>query len=307
MRTEGRNTTLNHSGRGPATLIWSPFPVQRHCDSVGRLLGMSVLYPLALCGCVSSAAVQANLDATLWVQTSAEYGAVTRSVYGAAARDLVAALRDSSRTAALEQAGDYTGLPPAIILDIDETVLDNAPYQARLLIAGTQYADASWADWVHEERAEPVPGALEFVRKARELGIVVFYVTNRDAELETSTRANLERRGFPLSTTLDDVLSRGERPEWTSDKTSRRRVVTETHRVLMLVGDDLSDFVDASRLTTEARDALASTYEAYWGDRWRMLPGPTYGSWERALYGFERELNDEGRLERKTNHLDPAT
>jgi acid phosphatase len=38
------------------------------------------------------------------------------------------------------------GLPPALIVDIDETMLDNSPYQARLVRDGKSFDDASWND-----------------------------------------------------------------------------------------------------------------------------------------------------------------
>jgi acid phosphatase len=281
--------------------------VYRPFHWIARSVWPSALCVLASWSCATSGAGTANLDATLWVQTSVEYEAVARSLYAAATRDLEAALADPGRSAALEQTGGYSGLPPAVIVDVDETVLDNSPYQARLLLAGRSYDGQSWADWVHEERAEPVPGALEFALTADELGITVFYVTNRKADLEASTRANLENLGFPLRGDVDAVLTRGEQPGWTSDKTSRRQTVTRTHRVLMLLGDDLNDFVAVGQRSAEERAALAARYGDYWGDRWRMLPGPTYGSWERALYGFDYGLSDGARLEKKSEHLDPAT
>lgn len=268
--------------------------------------------PAMLCaggvwGCVSSGSNRANLDATLWVQTSVEYEAAVRSVYGAAARDLAALKADSGRTAALEQSGEYSSLPPAVIVDVDETILDNSPYQARLLLAGESHNSAAWSRWVVEERAEPVPGALDFVLRARELGIEVFYVTNRNSDLEMATRANLLRLGFPLPDHTDVVLTRGEEPEWVSDKTTRRQEVARTYRIVMLIGDDLNDFVAVGQRSVEERADLAAGYEAYWGDRWRMIPGPTYGSWERALFGFDYELGDDDRLDHKIDHLDPGT
>lgn len=281
--------------------------MRRSFGKIGPSGFPAVLGALTVSACVSAGASQANLDATLWVQTSVEYGAVARSVYVAAARDLPILLADSSRTAALEQTGDYERLPPAVIVDVDETVLDNSPFQARLLLGGERFNRDSWAAWVHEARAQPVPGALEFVNRASDMGITVFYVTNRDADLESSTRANLAGAGFRLQPGIDDVLTRGERPAWTSDKSSRRRHVASTHRVLMLIGDDLNDFVTVDRRSPTERATLALRHVEWWGERWRMLPGPTYGSWERSLYGFDHELGDADRLERKTDHLDPAT
>lgn len=258
-----------------------------------------------LTGCAAAPRNQPNLDATLWVQTASEYRAVARSVYLAAAGDLLTLLADSANSATLEQEGDFSRLPAAVILDIDETVLDNSPYQARLLVSGEQYSSDTWAAWVDEGIAQPVPGALEFTSAAVRLGITVFYVTNRRASQESATRQNLSALGFPLQNDLDVVLTRDERPEWNGTKSSRRRFVSNTHRVLMLVGDDLNDFVDVDGLTVAERNAVAEQYRGYWGERWRMLPNPTYGSWERALFEFNYGLPPSERTDRKAEHLEP--
>jgi acid phosphatase len=257
------------------------------------------------CASASAPASQANLDATLWVQSSAEYGTVTRSVYRAALEDLPLLEADSTRSAALEQEAPFSTLPPAVILDVDETVLDNVPYQARLLIHGESYASDTWAEWVEERTAESVPGALEFARGAAGLGITVFYVTNRRSHLEPATRDNLAALGFPLRSDIDVVLTRGERPGWDGSKSSRRQAVAGTHRVVMIVGDDLNDFVDVDGLPVDTRGEVAERHESDWGRRWRMLPNPTYGSWERALYGFDNALSQEDRTSRKAQHLEP--
>jgi len=269
----------------------------------------SVLLAAALtatsAGCASAPSARPNLDATLWVQTAAEYEAVTRSVYVAALAELPALLADSARSATQEQGGDFSTLPPAVILDVDETVLDNSPYQARLLVSGDSYSSDSWADWVDERDAEAVPGALEFTTGAAALGITVFYVTNRRAPEEQATRDNLESLGFPLRSDIDVILTRGEQPDWDSPKSGRRRVVAGTHRVLMLVGDDLNDFVDVVGLTVEGRNEVAGRYSEHWGQRWRMLPNPTYGSWERALFDSDYGLEPSERTDRKAEHLEP--
>lgn len=225
----------------------------------------------------------AGLNATLWVQSSAEYRALARQAFSAATRALHRGLADSSWTAAIEQTGDFGALPPAVIVDVDETVLDNGDYQGRLLEDGESYASDTWAAWVAERSADAVPGAVEFARAAEREGVAVFYVTNRDASLETYTRANLAGLGFPLPETGEDiVLTRGERTDWGSDKSTRRAHVARAHRVLLLVGDDLGDFVEAGT-DLATREAALERHAERWGERWIVLPNPMYGSWERAL------------------------
>src|SRR5699024_4039422 len=89
------------------------------------------------------------------------------------------------------EGSDPRGLPPAVVLDIDETVLDNSPYQARLIRDNARYDDVTWAEWVREEAARPLPGALAFTRAAAARGITVIYLSNRDHALDEATLANL--------------------------------------------------------------------------------------------------------------------
>lgn len=248
-----------------------------------------------------------TLRATLWVQAAAEYEALALQAYRGAAASLWRGLGDPRWTAApVEQEAGFEGLPPAVILDIDETVLDNAPYQARRIEVNGEFTPESWDEWVLEAAAEPIPGAAEFTRYAAERGVAVFYVSNRDASLEEATRRNLAAHGFPLDRSGEDrVLSRGERPEWGSDKTTRRAHVAARYRVILSVGDDLNDFVPA-RVSRAEREELLRRYRDWWGDRFIVLPNPIYGSWESALLEWRTDLSPEERRRLQDGALDPA-
>ncbi len=254
---------------------------------------------LALAACAPGPGADPRLDGTLWVRTSAEYRMAAVGAYRLAAARLEAALADRRWTAALEQSGDFARLPPAVILDVDETVLDNAPFQARLVAKGARFTPEGWAAWVARAEAEAVPGAREFVAFARARGVRIFYVTNRDRSGEAATRRNLEARGFPVLSAPDTLLMRNERPNWGADKASRRRAVARRHRVLLLIGDDANDFLPGTRAAPAERRAAAAVHEAWWGERWILLPNPVYGGWERALYGFKRGLSEAERRRRK--------
>ncbi|MBA2303018.1 MAG: hypothetical protein H0W08_10330 [Acidobacteria bacterium] len=260
----------------------------------------TLLVALAIAGCAShgqqapatgaappaSSGAHENLNAVNWMQTALEYEASALQAYRLAQIQLDTALADRSWTAAIEQTGDASALPPAVILDIDETVLDNSYYQARMIRDGTAFATVTWDPWVMEARATAVPGAREFTQYAARKGVTVFYVTNRTANLEEATRKNLEAEQFPLAGNADTVLVRGERPEWSaSAKGPRRAHVAREFRILMLVGDDLGDFVVDAAGTPRERQERTERYAAWWGQRWIMLPNPTYGSWERAILG----------------------
>lgn len=255
---------------------------------------------------VPSAGAMAVVDAVLWMQTSAEYEAMSRQTYAAATRLLSDALADTSWTAALEQGPGAGDLPPAVILDVDETVLDNSPYAARLIQRDASFTEESWAVWVNEARAQPVAGALQFVRSAREAGIEVFYVTNRLAGLEDATRRNLDAMGFPPGDAEDVYLLKNEREGWGSDKTSRRAWVAERYRVLMLGGDDLNDFTPGARGTSvEARAELVERHADMWGSRWFVFANPTYGSWVSPLLEGLESPSPLEVVRRKLERLDP--
>lgn len=284
-------------------------------DAVRRLCGLAVL--LSTAGCASAPApgldagpesVPASsslLDAVLWVRTAPEYRAVALQTYEAAETRLEAALADSSWTAAVEQERPYRELPPAVILDVDETVLDNSPYEAGLVRRGETYRPETWGRWVRAAEAEPVPGSLAFTKEAARRGVTVFYVTNRDHEHEGPTRRNLEELGYPMSDERDVLLTEGERPEWTGDKATRRAAVARDFRVLLLLGDNLNDFVSARGLTPAERLALGARYEDRWGTRWFVLPNPMYGGWESAPTAGADELTPAEERRRKLESLTP--
>jgi len=247
------------------------------------------------------------LSATLWTQTAVEYDGVTRGAYQLAEEMLTPALADSTWSADLEQAdrapARYRDKPPAVVLDVDETVLDNSPYQARLIQQDASYDSDSWAAWSRERAADPVPGALAFTQHADSLGVQVIYLTNRDASLEKATRDNLQQLGFPVQDAPDAVLTQGERPGW-EPKDPRREWVAERYRILLLVGDNLGDFVEPADTTLTARQQMADRHERFWGTRWIVLPNPQYGSWDGALFRFDYGLSPLEQLRQKRSRLE---
>jgi 5'-nucleotidase (lipoprotein e(P4) family) len=220
-----------------------------------------------------------GLNSVMWMQTSSEYRAMTLQTYRAAEGHLLRALADSTWTATLEQTQPSAALPPAVILDLDETVVDNSPLQARLTATHTTFSDEVWRAWVKEVRAGLVPGAAQFLALAQAHGIAIFYVTNREcdpAKSDDPTVALLRRHNLPFSS--ERLRCKTE----SSDKSPRRRAIARGHRVIMLIGDDYNDFLTAGS-SVEARAAAVAPYERFFGERWFMLPNPTYGSWERAV------------------------
>lgn len=263
-----------------------------------------VLFYFAACSTTKQTTVHPTLQATLWVQNSVEYDALSLMAYRTALTKLDLALADKNWTASLEQANmDVSQLTPAIILDIDETVLDNSPFQARMINQESGFNPAEWEKWVLEANADPVAGALEFIKKASEKGITIFYLSNREASTEEATRKNLKDLGFPISEQTDAVLLKGEKENWTSSKIERRKIVSSNYRILMLFGDDFNDFLPAKNMSENDRDDLLKTHTAYIGEKWFMLPNPIYGSWNDAMFNFDRSLSEEEKQTIINAHL----
>ncbi len=235
----------------------------------------------------------ALVNATAYAQTAAEYQAAARQTYAAARLAL-------DRALAQPESGS---LPPAIILDLDETVLDNSRYAVQSIQRGETFQfDDQWTAWVSQSAADAIPGAAEFLSYAASRGVALFYITNRTADMDAATRRNLERFAIPV--TEETLLLRGERPEWnTTDKTSRRDFVAASHRVLLLLGDDLNDFVSASGKSVQQRDALIEQTVANWGTRWFIVPNAIYDSWESAITGGTGTPCEQ--LQKKLDYLQP--
>ena len=243
-----------------------------------------------------------NLNAVLWVQRSVEYRATALSLFRAAADHLDAAIAEKNWDALVPDERDnpdaWAELPPAVIMDIDETVLDNSPYQARLVRDGAEYDEATWAAWVAEKKAEPVPGVVDFARAASDKGVTILYLSNRAQHLNEAPLANLRAVGLPvkddsvflgLGTHVDGCEQHG------SEKLCRRRLAGRDYRVIMQFGDQLGDFVQVIANTDEARNGLLEEYGDWFGERWWMLPNPTYGGWEPALFNNAWEQPREQR------------
>ncbi len=241
-----------------------------------------------------SPAANDNMYATLYLRTAAEYDALTRSVYAAAQSMLDSALA-ASGSAALEQSGDLTTLPPGIIFDVDETVLDNSAYQATLVAENISYNTPHWDGWVAAARADAVPGAVEFSLAAVDRGIALLYLTNRrciqrspdgdPCPQRAETISNLVKAGFPEPDPVN-VYLRSAEFDFERDKSSRRAAFANNYRIVMLFGDDLGDFlpgVTASGITATDRQRLVAEHAAAWGRRWFILPNPSYGSWLDVL------------------------
>jgi 5'-nucleotidase (lipoprotein e(P4) family) len=245
------------------------------------------------------------LNAVLWMQRAVEYKASTLTAFALARLRLDQALADPSGTGApREQTGAYQSLPPAVILDIDETILDNSGYQAWMTLKDTTFDPKTWNAYVNTVTSLAIPGAVEFAKYADGRGVRVFYDSNRTAEEKPATRKNLEKLGFPLDDKIDTVLMTRERPDWTSAKGTRRAHVARMYRVLLNLGDNLGDFVDDYRGTEAERLKVFEDNKDRWGREWIMLANPAYGSFESAPFTHDFKLPNGERRKAKRALLD---
>jgi 5'-nucleotidase (lipoprotein e(P4) family) len=236
------------------------------------------------------------LLALLWMQRSVEYRANAITVFALARIRLDEGLADKNWTAAPgEQKGDYQNLPPAVVLDIDETLLDNSLYQAWMMKNNQTFSTKTWNQFCADQVSTAIPGAVEFTKYADAKGVKVFYLTNRAVDVEKETRANMEKQGFPMGGNVDTFLMQNERPDWGSAKSTRRAVVAKDYRILLNIGDNFGDFDDRSRGSLADRAKAFDSDMAHWGKQWLMIANPTYGSFDTSTYGndFKKPLAEQ--------------
>ncbi len=181
----------------------------------------------------------------------------------------------------------------AIITDIDETVLDNSPYNGRLIEQDVSYSKESWLEWGALSIADTIPGALYFFKYAASKGVEIFYISNRLAEQQQVTINNLKKYDFPFAD-ADHVLLKTK----SSEKETRRKSVADTHQILLLLGDNLSDFSTLfDRQSTNRRNELVDSLKSSFGSRFIIFPNPMYGDWEsKGIY--------EGRYDWSPQQMD---
>ena len=266
--------------------------------------------PVAPTPAASPAATPAddNLNAVAWSQTAIEHDLIYLQTYRDAESRLLAALADKQWDALPkgDRAAPAKGLQPAVVLDIDETVLDNSPYQARLVKSGGEYNEADWAAWCNEQRARALPGVVEFTQFAAKHGVAVIYISNRAKDLDQVTLANLRKAGLPVSgpeaflglgTFVEDCEQVG------TEKGCRRQLISHKYRVLMQFGDQIGDFVTVLANTADGREKAMAPYMDWIGTRWFVLPNPTYGAWEPALFNNDWTAPRDERRRQKIQSL----
>jgi 5'-nucleotidase (lipoprotein e(P4) family) len=259
-----------------------------------RSLLAAALAVLSLTGCSPLGDDENTIDLGVqWVRSAAEYEALSLQAYGAATEDLQKFIDDTSWSALPGQIG-AADLPVAIIADVDETMVSNVEFQVVLV---QPFSNSVMNTWNDENTAKPIPGATEFVRMARDAGVEFFFVTNRPCEKKNGINDPCPQEGVTLQdlkevgieVDSDHLMLADENLGWDREKLSRREHIAKTHRVIMLLGDDLSDFIACSRkkllhpcaegASIASRQAATNEFSQYWGEGWYVLPNPMHGSW----------------------------
>ena len=212
-----------------------------------------------------------SVQSVLWLQRSAEYRALCYQAFNLAKLQIDNIL---SKNNANEK-------PLAIVTDIDETILNNSPFSAKQILNDEEYSESSWEKWVELETAEAIPGALEFFKYAYSKGVQIYYVSNRSITQKKETLINLKKAGFPLANASHILLK-----ENTSGKEIRRQTVLQNNNIVMLLGDNLSDFSNLfDNKSTVERNNITDSLKEEFGSTYIVLPNPMYGDWEtKGIY-----------------------
>jgi acid phosphatase len=247
------------------------------------------------------------LNSVLYHQSAAEFEFLCQQSFAAALKQIDLALAQKDWTAAEEQIGqDLSRLSKsAVIVDVDETMLDNSPYQARALRDRVEFTPETWGAWVREEAAREMPGAIAFTQALEARGIRVIYLSNRDLSEVQATKNNMVRLKFANAEDDSAYLFRnGKDPKHT--KGVRRAQAAAEYRILMLVGDNLGDFTERYRSShSERKKVIADALQQGWlGSRWVIIPNTMYGSWEDVLYGYDRAKPRDQKRALKWQALD---
>jgi len=244
-----------------------------------------------------------QIGATLWMQKAGEYRALAYQAFNIAQLRLDADL-DKKNFKKLPKPERKK--PRAIMVDIDETMLDNSPAQAFGIISHRPFNNDDWYAWGKLKKAKPIPGAVDFVNYAVSKGVKVFFVSNRDEVQKPETIENLVLAKF-ADISAENVLlrQRDANGRSISTKEPRREQILQKYRIVMFIGDNLDDLADVfEKRAVEDRFAEVDKARALFGGRYIVLPNAMYGTWESALYGYDNSLAAEDKEKRRAAALE---
>ena len=227
----------------------------------------------------------------LWMRTSAEYRALAYQGYNVAMNAVKMAVTDPS----------HQRKPLAIVLDADETVVDNTKLMGESIVNGNGRFDAPW--WrqaVYQGKSQAMPGAVEFLNEVHKQGVEIFYVSNRYAPVNLDvTIQNFKELGFP-SVDKDHVLLF----EKDSDKQPRFDMIAKKYYVIVYMGDNAGDFpIGTKGKTLAERNSIIDAHKEDFGTTFVVFPNPAYGSWVSALAKGYQNLSPEEQKQVNNQYL----
>lgn len=224
---------------------------------------------------------------TVWVRDSGEYRALTYQAYNSGKAYLKEIVKEPKNK----------GKKLAVVLDLDETVLDNSAFAAWQAVNHKLYSSKDWTRWVNAKQATEVPGSIDFIKTAKELGVEVFYVSNRNADLTEPTIENLKKIGASFA---DKKHVFGKTT--TSDKAPRLKSIEDKgYTIVILGGDNLDDFdsIGHHKLNIDRRNHVEDMKDTY-GTKFIVLPNPEYGGFDSGIVdGYYGLLTNEKMEARK--------
>ncbi len=220
------------------------------------------------------------LAATLWQQTSAEASALNYQNYRLAKLMLDKNISEAS-----------TKKPLAIITDLDETVIDNSAFNSRMIKYNKSYSPELWAEWVKDEKASLLSGALDFFKYADSKKVNIFYLSNRSDSLKNYTLSNLKKLGLPQVTEKNVMLK-----SKSSNKTERRNSIFKDYEVILYLGDNLRDFSEIfGKRGSDFGKLKVDSLKAEFGSKYIVFANPMYGEWEKPLVKNHKSTAAEKR------------
>ncbi|WMM89555.1 5'-nucleotidase, lipoprotein e(P4) family [Heyndrickxia coagulans] len=226
----------------------------------------AVMKTVPVAGCTSKQKAEQTKMGVAWYRTSGEARALYYQGYNIGKQRMEESLKTKVKK------------KRAIVLDLDETVLDNGPYLSYMAEKGISFG-SGWGAWVKKAKAKPLPGALSFLKYADKKGIDIYYISNRDEKYMDATLRNLKKEGIPQAVRSHVLLQKG-----TSSKETRRQVVEKDHDIIALFGDNLGDFFKTfDGKGNKARSLEADRFRHAFGRKFIVFPNPVYGDWEHEL------------------------
>ncbi len=244
----------------------------------------------------AAADLEYQAGAVLYMQKAAEFRALSYQAYNLARWQLDSDF-DKKNIKKLPKA--ERKMLRAVVVDIDETVLDNSPSQALGIKNRTPFNLKDWYAWGEMRKAKPLPGSVDFLNYAVSKGVKIFYVSNRDEVQKQATIDNLKSVGFTDISAENVILRTAE-----SGKENRRRAIAAKYRIVLLMGDNLDDFSDLfERKLVNERFGEVDKVKDIWGKRFIVLPNAMYGTWENAIYEYQR-LTEAQKAEKRAAALE---